>query len=39
MDATKAAGIFAGINCKERGTSCTDQLAKALKEILAGRLG
>ena len=28
-----------GIDCGGKGTSCTDQLAKGLKEILAGRLG
>jgi len=27
-----------GVDCGGKGTSCTDQLAKALKEILAGRL-
>ncbi len=28
-----------GVDCGGKGTSCTDQLAKALKEILAGKLG
>ena len=28
-----------GVDCGGKGTSCTDQLAKAMKEILAGRLG
>lgn len=26
-------GMLEGINCKERGTSCPDQLARALKQI------
>ena len=33
MDAAKAAGIFAGINCKERGTSCTDQLSRIIRSL------
>ena len=28
-----------GVKCGNKSTSCTDQLAKALKEILAGKLG
>lgn len=31
-------GLLEGVDCGGKGTSCTDQLAKALKEILAGRL-
>lgn len=26
--------LLSGINCRGRGTSCPDQLAKALKEVL-----
>ena len=26
-------GLLEGINCKARGTSCPDQLARALKEL------
>lgn len=28
-----------GVDCGGKGTSCADQLAKAMREILAGRLG
>ena len=34
MDAREAAGKLAGIQCGARGTSCPDQLAKAIKEAL-----
>ena len=37
-DAVKTVQILKGNDCGGKGTSCTDQLAKALKEILAGRL-
>ena len=30
--------LLEGTDCAGKGTSCTDQLAKAMKEILAGRL-
>ena len=30
--------LLEGTDCAGTGTSCTDQLAKAMKEILAGRL-
>ena len=32
-------GLLEGVDCGGKGTSCADQLAKAMKEILAGRLG
>ncbi len=35
-DAKKAADILRGNDCKNRGTSCADQLSKALDEALAG---
>ena len=35
-DAQKAADILRGNDCKNRGTSCADQLSKALDEALAG---
>lgn len=31
--------LLDGGDCGGKGTSCTDQLAKAMREILAGRLG
>ncbi|MCL2226571.1 MAG: TIGR03905 family TSCPD domain-containing protein [Oscillospiraceae bacterium] len=34
MDASEAIGRLEGIKCGQRGTSCPDQLAKALKEML-----
>lgn len=33
MDAEDAIRRLEGINCKNKGTSCPDQLAKALKSI------
>jgi uncharacterized protein (TIGR03905 family) len=33
-DAREIEGLLAGINCSGRGTSCGDQLAKALREAL-----
>ena len=38
-DIDEAIARMKGIDCAGKGTSCTDQLAKALKEILAGKLG
>lgn len=35
-DAKKAADILRGNNCAGKGTSCADQLARALDEALAG---
>ena len=35
MEAEKAADTLRGNDCKGRGTSCADQLAKALDEALA----
>ena len=37
QEAKKAADILRGNDCKGRGTSCADQLSKALDEALAGR--
>ncbi len=34
MDINEAISRLEGINCRGRGTSCPDQLAKALKEYL-----
>ena len=34
-DAAKAAAILRGNDCNGRGTSCADQLAKAIAEALA----
>ena len=34
MDAKDAAERLGGINCNMKGTSCPDQLSKALKEAL-----
>ena len=34
MDAKEAASRMKGINCNGKGTSCPDQLAKALTEAL-----
>lgn len=34
MDINEAINRLEGINCRGRGTSCPDQLAKALKEYL-----
>ncbi len=34
-DAQKAADILRGNDCKGRGTSCADQLSKALDEAIA----
>lgn len=31
--------LLEGTDCGGKGTSCSDQLAKAMKEIIAGRLG
>lgn len=33
MDATHAAQILDGVDCKARGTSCTDQLSRILRAI------
>ena len=33
MDATQAADTLAGVDCKERGTSCTDQLSRILRSL------
>ena len=33
MDKDKVIELLSGINCNGRGTSCPDQLARALKEI------
>ena len=37
QDAKWAADTLRGNDCKGRGTSCADQLSKALDEALAGR--
>ena len=34
-DAKQAADILRGNNCNGKGTSCADQLSKALDEVLA----
>lgn len=34
MDANEAIARLEGINCNGRGTSCPDQLAKAIREAL-----
>ena len=34
MDAAEAAGKLKGINCDGRGTSCADQLARAIESKL-----
>lgn len=33
MDAKKAIGILAGVNCHGRGTSCPDQLTRVLRAV------
>ena len=33
MEAEKAAAILTGVDCHERGTSCTDQLSRILKAL------
>ena len=38
MDIDEAISKLKGIDCRGRGTSCPDQLAKALTEALAGNL-
>ena len=35
MDAAHVIERFEGVNCGSKGTSCPDQIAKALKEALA----
>lgn len=35
MDAAEAVRRLKGINCRGRGTSCPDQLARAIEEIIA----
>lgn len=35
MDAVKARELLSGIKCGRKSTSCPDQLAKAITEILA----
>ncbi len=35
MDAQEVIAKLEGINCNGRGTSCPDQLARALKSVLA----
>lgn len=39
QDAGRAAEILKGNDCKGRGTSCADQLSKALEEALYGSNG
>ena len=34
MEATKVIALLKGINCRDKGTSCPDQLAHALEESL-----
>lgn len=34
MDATEAVKRLKGINCNGRGTSCPDQLARAIEEVI-----
>lgn len=34
MDASKAIEILSGVNCHGRGTSCSDQLTRVLRNIL-----
>ena len=36
MDAREAVSRLEGIDCRGRGTSCPDQLAKALRKALEG---
>ena len=36
QDAARAADILRGNDCNGRGTSCADQLSKAIDEALAG---
>ena len=36
QDAAHAADILRGNDCKGRGTSCADQLAKSIDKVLAG---
>lgn len=33
--ASEVAALLSGIDCRQRGTSCPDQLAKAIAEALA----
>jgi uncharacterized protein (TIGR03905 family) len=39
MDAGELIGKLKGIQCKTRGTSCADQLARAVEERLGGNEG
>ena len=34
MEGQKVVDILSGVNCSGRGTSCSDQLARVLKEVL-----
>lgn len=37
-DAAETAALLAGVNCGMKGTSCPDQLSRALTEALSGSL-
>lgn len=37
MDAADIAGKLRGVDCRGRGTSCPDQLSKALDAVLNGK--
>ena len=34
MDTTEAVAVFKGIDCEGRGTSCPDQFAAAIEEMM-----
>ncbi len=34
MDADKAVRILSGVNCRGRGTSCSDQLTRVLRTVI-----
>lgn len=36
MDARQAATILNGVNCHQRGTSCSDQLSRIIAKCLVG---
>ncbi|MGN0909701.1 MAG: TIGR03905 family TSCPD domain-containing protein [Succinivibrio sp.] len=38
QDAARIAGILKGNLCRQKGTSCPDQLSKAIAEALEGRI-
>lgn len=33
MDAAKASALLSGVDCRQRGTSCTDQLSRAISGL------